>query len=102
VVGSGAAPTHGGADGGSPELGGPGALVLQTRRGKGQNREGMTPNSPRQSVLSGEVVVRPTAMVRLVRLGLSVVAFLDGHPTPNFSPTALPRGPLPPPMLQSW
>jgi hypothetical protein len=102
VAGSGAAPAHGGADGGSPELGGPGALVLQTRRGKGQNREGMIPNSPRQSVLSGEVVVGPAAMVRLLRLGLSAVAFLDGHPAPNFSPTAPPRGRLPPPMLQSW
>jgi hypothetical protein len=50
VAGSGAAPAHGGADGGSPELGGPGA---PNTKGKGQNREGMTPNSPRQSVLSG-------------------------------------------------
>jgi hypothetical protein len=52
--GSGAAPTHGSTDGGSPGLGSPGALVHQTRRGKRQNREGMTPNSPRQSVQSGK------------------------------------------------
>jgi hypothetical protein len=65
AAGSGAAPTHGSANGGSPELGGPGALVHQTRRGNRQNREGTTPNSPRQSVLSGKW-----------QFGLAVMAFL--------------------------
>jgi hypothetical protein len=31
---SGAVPAHGGTDGGSPGLGGPGVLVHQTQRGK--------------------------------------------------------------------
>jgi hypothetical protein len=54
ATGSGAAPTHGGIGGGLPELGGPGTLVHQTGWGKRQNIEGMTPNSPRRSVLSGK------------------------------------------------
>jgi hypothetical protein len=76
AAGSGATPAHGGADGGLPELGGPGALVHQTRRGKRQTREGTTPNSPKQSVLSGKQQFGVEAMAFLFALNRPVWVLL--------------------------
>jgi hypothetical protein len=102
AAGSGAAPAHGGTDGGSPGLGGPSALVHQTRRGKGQNREGTTLNSPRQSVLSGmwrfglAVMMFPFALSRPVWVLLPSTAWCIPHlglSYPNHNGTELGQSP---------
>jgi hypothetical protein len=80
VAGNGATLAHGSADGGSPVLGSPVALVQQARRGKGQNREGTTPNSPRQSVLSGKWRFGLVAMAFPIASSRLVWVLLRGPP----------------------
>jgi hypothetical protein len=72
AAGGSAAPAHSGVGGGSPMLGGPGAPVQQTRQGKRQNSEGMTPNSPRRSVLSRKRQFRLVATTFFFASGRSV------------------------------
>jgi hypothetical protein len=80
AAGSGVAPTHGSAGGGSPELGGLGAPVHQTQRGKRQNGEGTTLNSPRQPVLPGKRWLQRVMMSRLLRARLLSAGCSDAPP----------------------
>jgi hypothetical protein len=92
AVGSGATPAHGGTDG--AHLGWAALALWCTKleggRGKGQYREGMTQNSPRQSVLSGKWRFRQAVTAFPFASSRPVWVLLQGPPTAMESETGSP------------
>jgi hypothetical protein len=101
VASGGAAPAHGNTGGGSPELGSPGASMHQTLWGLAQNGEGIEAIQTWGSNLLARQRLRHMMVVRLLRAWVMMAARSGAPPASRNGREASPRGPHPPPRLQS-